>query len=534
MKSQLQQRSVKYSRDALRYGTRLAELSRRIWKQLGAHATFLGVALTLLIAGLDWYGHLQPVERIFYNARARYCQFFIPPPPDKLVHVDIDDAALEAIGRWPWPRTTLAEIIDELRLCGATELSTDILFADPQDPGIVRKPDGSIDVIDHDANLAAAIRRFGKVVIPVHFDLEPKAAQTAAFNAMVQVLESDLELLQEEIPRHLPPHSPSPTENEFLLARREAMTLRLEQSLANNSQAQEQVLRQQLLPRADRAPVGSSIQHEFDVEYQKAQCSQAMRRFALTTPASPDITAQVLNASEELTMTLPFTKAATASGFVDYFQIGRNPTIDMIPMCILYHGRLYPQMDLSLACAALGIDPAKIVVEKNRIVVPRPDGKNIVIPVHQVKSDLFGTVAMFMDIPWFGTRDWTTMYDYPSYAHASRHVPIVIPFAIADARKRLRKSNQDADKAVQFFDDAGMDSAKQYRKNPPGTDQINQRIALWESHHRRGVAVGSAGDEYSRKPAQCRRQSFLRGVQCAQHGRDQHGNRLAAVAATGG
>ena len=39
--------------------------------------------------------------------------------------IDIDDAALETIGRWPWPRSTLAEIVDEVRLAGADVLALD-------------------------------------------------------------------------------------------------------------------------------------------------------------------------------------------------------------------------------------------------------------------------------------------------------------------------------------------------------------------------------------------------------------------------
>ncbi|MGA7262612.1 MAG: CHASE2 domain-containing protein, partial [Stellaceae bacterium] len=45
--------------------------------------------------------------------------------------VDIDDDSLKKIGQWPWPRTLVAQLIDKLREAGATIISFDIDFAEP-------------------------------------------------------------------------------------------------------------------------------------------------------------------------------------------------------------------------------------------------------------------------------------------------------------------------------------------------------------------------------------------------------------------
>src|SRR5260221_3994073 len=90
-----------------------------------------GIALTLLIVILDYSGALFYPEQFLYDLRARYCQTFNPPPTDKLVHVDIDDPSLEAIGNWPWPRSKMAEIIDEINLAGAQAIATDIIYTQP-------------------------------------------------------------------------------------------------------------------------------------------------------------------------------------------------------------------------------------------------------------------------------------------------------------------------------------------------------------------------------------------------------------------
>ncbi len=51
------------------------------------------------------------------------------PTPVRII--DIDDASLEAIGQWPWPRTRIAELIEKLHEAGATVIVLDLLFAEP-------------------------------------------------------------------------------------------------------------------------------------------------------------------------------------------------------------------------------------------------------------------------------------------------------------------------------------------------------------------------------------------------------------------
>ena len=45
--------------------------------------------------------------------------------------VDIDDASLDKIGQWPWPRTVVAQLVDRLREAGAAVIAFDIDFAEP-------------------------------------------------------------------------------------------------------------------------------------------------------------------------------------------------------------------------------------------------------------------------------------------------------------------------------------------------------------------------------------------------------------------
>ena len=62
------------------------------------------------------------------------------------VIIAIDDASLQALGPWPWPRTLHAELIDTLRRAGVQAIGYGVMFAEPS-----RQP-------EDDLRLAAAMR----------------------------------------------------------------------------------------------------------------------------------------------------------------------------------------------------------------------------------------------------------------------------------------------------------------------------------------------------------------------------------------
>lgn len=53
--------------------------------------------------------------------------------------LDIDDPSLTEIGQWPWPRTTLAKLIDKATEQGAVALGFDMIFSEPDrlSPGLI-------------------------------------------------------------------------------------------------------------------------------------------------------------------------------------------------------------------------------------------------------------------------------------------------------------------------------------------------------------------------------------------------------------
>ncbi|MHC4427050.1 MAG: CHASE2 domain-containing protein, partial [Planctomycetota bacterium] len=107
----------------------------------------LGLILTLVVVGAALLGLLDALERETIDFRFTHIRWRDDPMSDEIRFVDIDDGALDSVGRWPWDRSTLADAIEELRLAGARTIALDILFDNPQRP----------DRVDHDAVLAEVL-----------------------------------------------------------------------------------------------------------------------------------------------------------------------------------------------------------------------------------------------------------------------------------------------------------------------------------------------------------------------------------------
>ena len=118
----------------------------------------------------------RPLEEL----RVRTFDFFqvLRPRPQELrpvVIVDIDEESLKAIGQWPWPRTTVADLITQITRLGAVAIGFDIIFPEPDrmSPAIAERSFRGIDaetrakldtLPSNDEALADAIRHSRVVV----------------------------------------------------------------------------------------------------------------------------------------------------------------------------------------------------------------------------------------------------------------------------------------------------------------------------------------------------------------------------------
>ena len=77
----------------------------------------------------------SPIRNLLFDAY----QLLMPRQVSRypVVIVDIDDASLAALGRWPWPRTRLARLIEASHRSGALAVGLDIIMpeADSLSPG---------------------------------------------------------------------------------------------------------------------------------------------------------------------------------------------------------------------------------------------------------------------------------------------------------------------------------------------------------------------------------------------------------------
>lgn len=91
------------------------------------------VALALTCAA-EWF---RPglVHRLDEGLRDAFIRLVADQQPeDRLVVVDIDEAALGEFGPWPWPRQRMADLAEILLgPCGARAVGLDMVFPDPGD-----------------------------------------------------------------------------------------------------------------------------------------------------------------------------------------------------------------------------------------------------------------------------------------------------------------------------------------------------------------------------------------------------------------
>ncbi|MFU2930153.1 CHASE2 domain-containing protein [Pseudomonas paraeruginosa] len=109
-------------------------------------------ALLSLSAGL-------PLNNLLYDRLRNLTPLAVDP---RILIVAIDDRSLESLGRWPWPRSVHAELLERLSAAGARSVLLDVIFSEPSaDP-------------DNDRQLAQSLCRAGNVLLPLLRESVPR------------------------------------------------------------------------------------------------------------------------------------------------------------------------------------------------------------------------------------------------------------------------------------------------------------------------------------------------------------------------
>jgi CHASE2 domain-containing sensor protein/signal transduction histidine kinase len=124
----------------------------------------VALALALLAFALAASEVLWRADRVVYDAGLA---LWTRPAPDDIVIVAIDDASIDAIGRWPWPRNVHATLLEQLATARPRVVVLDLVLSEPD-------PDPRLD-----AQLARALVRAAPVVMPVAWQAAPGQALRA-------------------------------------------------------------------------------------------------------------------------------------------------------------------------------------------------------------------------------------------------------------------------------------------------------------------------------------------------------------------
>jgi CHASE2 domain-containing sensor protein len=128
----------------------------------------IGVFVILLASGST-----TRLDNAFYDLHMRHWHY---SPANDVVIVAIDPKSLDALGHWPWPRSTHAKLIDRLHAAGVRGIGMDVTMSSSEVPAT-------------DELLAQAVHRAGNVVMPVYaesIDLNGQLQETLPIPTLVR------------------------------------------------------------------------------------------------------------------------------------------------------------------------------------------------------------------------------------------------------------------------------------------------------------------------------------------------------------
>jgi adenylate cyclase len=181
-------------------------------KSLSRHGFRIAIALIPLLfallhaSGVLTIGVLQRLDDMIYDARLRWT---MPATMDqRIVILDIDEKSLSEVGRWPWARNRLAELVDELFERQQVALvGFDVVFAEgdhssglqqlrrlaqtelKDQPGFAQRVDQLQGTLDYDAMFARSLRQ-RPVVLGYYFTSDRGGRSSGVLPAPVMEKES--------------------------------------------------------------------------------------------------------------------------------------------------------------------------------------------------------------------------------------------------------------------------------------------------------------------------------------------------------
>ncbi len=314
-----------------------------------------GLTVTIIIALLAQWTWPNYLELKLFDIRQKL--FPVPDSNADIATIVIDDNSLEQIGRWPWPRKNIAQLITLCQQAGARQVVLDILMPEEQhkelslpgttDVSVFEPPVEFITTpepftIDNDAILENALAQSSIVTLPFHAHLYENSAEQSgtenddlynqAYNFLKQSGNLDtIDFKADVLPHIWPDRDPNlRDENYFDLLRtyiRALAMIRLE---------------------------------KFSRPFDPDKTSVNIYRLANFTPPFPT-----------------FIRPLTHSSYVSA-QDDSDGVVRRVPLVAQYQGRLYTQLAFGAACCQLDVKlqdiditrPDKISMPSRKLSIP--------------------------------------------------------------------------------------------------------------------------------------------------------------------
>ncbi len=366
----------------------------RTWLHRHRWSLPTGIAAVVVVLALHLLGAWDAVNEAGYDALVT--RFSRATADDRIVLIDIDDVAIDRVGRWPWQRVELARLTQTLHHLGARIIVLDMTFPDAQPPSVdaaewasrgeaatgagrdgeaaseapVRILPSKPVAIDHDAEFAAAIAQAGNVYLGVHAKIEAPAdvatevsrgsrrADTDRRAAlrherMAAELERDFSLQPATLAAAL---GVPETEGEagFDAARAEAARRLAARFVGQHPGASWEAFRRSVYgDELDTAGLGD--RGELWNAFQQAHAMQAIReRIAAAQTWAPSVLARLTDVRPPVAS---LAEAAAGVGLVVY-QPHQRGIVRSAPLLAVMDDRLVPSLGLAAAADLLELDLA--------------------------------------------------------------------------------------------------------------------------------------------------------------------------------
>lgn len=337
--------------------TRVVVMERRQW--------LLGGLATVLVAAVWWAGGLQFIERLTFDWRTRWFWRFSEPPSANIAIVAMDDASITSVGRWPWPRSYLAAIIDELRFAEVQVAALDLLLDDPEKPLLVERPDPAnwefsdtprdpssppprnIVSVDGDRLFADAILAHGNIVLAASFKFGERAAEEAASDTLSREQQFQL-----------------PLERMFAFLQSDPALMEVDLADPDAERAAVKRVMHALIGREyDRGPEYDAIERKFRAA---RTLLRAADRASIPSPALERDWARSFEPSAPIPS---LANSAALLANVSFDSYDADGLTRRVPVLVRHRDRLWPTLGMAAVLAYWGADSQSLTLDGGDLVV---------------------------------------------------------------------------------------------------------------------------------------------------------------------